>query len=110
MCRRDARSAARRQDTTRHSRRRRFPSSARRPLRAAAPAPREGATLATPSGMTVSEAALTSPGTRSASPARARVDVAPALRLEIVTSLAAVHDLRAEWERLEREVRDATVF
>jgi CelD/BcsL family acetyltransferase involved in cellulose biosynthesis len=47
---------------------------------------------------------------RSASPARRSANFGPAIRLEIATSLSALYDLRPEWEQLEREVEDATVY
>jgi CelD/BcsL family acetyltransferase involved in cellulose biosynthesis len=34
----------------------------------------------------------------------------PPLRFELATSLAALHELRPEWERLEREVDTATIY
>jgi CelD/BcsL family acetyltransferase involved in cellulose biosynthesis len=35
---------------------------------------------------------------------------APSVRLELATSLAALHGLREDWERLEREVDAATIY
>jgi CelD/BcsL family acetyltransferase involved in cellulose biosynthesis len=60
--------------------------------------------------VSAARAARRAPGPRAAvalSPVR---DAGARLQLEIATSLSALHGLRVEWERLEREVDRATVY
>jgi CelD/BcsL family acetyltransferase involved in cellulose biosynthesis len=60
--------------------------------------------------MSVSQSTAALPSPRAVPPGGELVDVAPTLRLEIATSLSALHELRGEWEQLEREVADATIY
>jgi CelD/BcsL family acetyltransferase involved in cellulose biosynthesis len=59
----------------------------------------------------LSAAGAARPGSRALVAVPPRLEApGPRVHLEIATSLPALHGLRTEWERLEREVEQATVY